>query len=97
MKTKLFHTIVIVGSSLLAGCGGKTNAPAEHPHRSSTTDAAAPPDAGAPPSVDPAVKPIDQPPPPPRIHAVTPEKEGLRPPPPPPRIHAVKPPPKVQP
>lgn len=96
MKTKLFHTIVIVGSGLLAGCGGKGH-PAEPPHSPSGSDRVAAPDGGAPPPppVDAPAKAIDQPPPPPRIHAFTPEKAGLGPPPPPPRVHAVKPPPKL--
>ena len=99
-RTKLFHTVVVVGSGLLASCGKPAPA-VQEPHATPPAGSAAPADAAPAPAPDAARTAIKQdvppPPPPPRIHALTPEKEGLVPPPPPPRVHAVKPvaPPKA--
>ena len=69
-RTRLFHTLVVVGSGMLAGCSGSSK------HKGTTVGNTAGPDAGAsPPMVD-AAPLVNEPPPPPRIHAVTPEKMG---------------------
>ena len=78
-RTRLFHSVVIVGSGLLGtGCHGKRAASGPEDISNAPSDAGVVADAR-----------VDQPPPPPRIHAVTPEKLGE--PPDPPRIHAVTP------
>lgn len=71
-RTRLFHTLVIVGSGMLAGCSGSSK-------KSTTTIGnTAGPDAGVapPPAQIDAGPQVNEPPPPPRIHAVTPEKMG---------------------
>jgi hypothetical protein len=70
-RTRLFHTLVVVGSGMLASCSGSSKKP-------STTvgNNTAGPDAGTalPPAQVDASPQVNNPPPPPRIHAVTPEK-----------------------
>ncbi|HTL31974.1 MAG TPA: hypothetical protein VL326_02550 [Kofleriaceae bacterium] len=83
-RTRLFHTIVIVGAGLLASCE-------KGPKPIKKKDAAFK-DAGPA-----AAKIIAEPPDPPRIHAMTPEKMGeVDPQPPPPMIVAAPPPPLIQ-
>ena len=69
-RTRLFHTLVVVGSGMLAGCSGSSK------HGDTTIGNTAGPDAGASPQAQIDAATIDEPPPPPRIHAVTPEKMG---------------------
>jgi hypothetical protein len=64
--TKLFHTVVVIGSSLLAGCGNKDSAPAPEPAAEAPVVPAPPPADAAPadaaPPTDAAVRPAHKPP-----------------------------------
>jgi hypothetical protein len=93
-RTRLFHTIVIVGSSLLANC---EKGPAPVAKKDATRDAAVK-DAPNIPLIDAApevIRIMAAPPDPPRIHAITPEKMGETRVPAPPRIQVRHKPPKA--
>jgi hypothetical protein len=73
MRTRLFHSVVVFGSGMLAGCGASHKATSTGGGNDLSNTAA---DGGVPDAA--VVQPyIEDSPPPPRIHAVTPEKMGI--------------------
>ncbi|HTL31976.1 MAG TPA: hypothetical protein VL326_02560 [Kofleriaceae bacterium] len=70
-RTRLFHTVVVVGAGLLAGCGNSSSKPTS-PAGGGTSARSA--DAGVADAAATDAPQIKPPPPSPRIHTVTPAK-----------------------